>query len=156
MANHSNLAKVLFRIPEDDGTANVETLWATPLGDDRYRLENSPFYAYSVSWEDVVFAPFNADEGHPTFQTVLEKSGHRTIRVIFEDPVEAGSSSQALLDRLVAMGCSYEGASRTYICVDIPPGVELDTIRIFMIQQNLNFEHADPTYDELFPDETGS
>ncbi|RYE02048.1 MAG: DUF4265 domain-containing protein [Sphingobacteriales bacterium] len=49
-------SKVLFRVPEDDGTAQVETLWATALGDDQYKLDSSPFYAYSVSWEDIVRA----------------------------------------------------------------------------------------------------
>jgi hypothetical protein len=28
-------AKVLFRVPNGDGTAEVETLWATALGDER-------------------------------------------------------------------------------------------------------------------------
>ena len=61
-------AKVLFRVPNEDGTAEVETLWATPLGDDRYQLDNSPFYAYSVSWQDIVHAPISAEEGVPTFE----------------------------------------------------------------------------------------
>lgn len=42
-------AKVLFRVANEDGSTEVETLWATGLGDDRYKLDNSPFYAYSVS-----------------------------------------------------------------------------------------------------------
>ena len=154
MSDAPNLTKVLFRVPEADGTAHVETLWATPLGNDRYRLDNSSFYAYSVSWKDVVLAPFDEQEGFPTFQRVVEKSGHRTIRVLFEgDPVQPGSESQTCLDRLVAMGCSYEGANRLYICVDIPPGVDLGKVRAFMIENKLVFEHADPTYDDLFPRE---
>ena len=36
-------AKVLFRVPDDEGGATVETLWAVPLGGDRYTLDNSPF-----------------------------------------------------------------------------------------------------------------
>ncbi len=51
-------SKVLFRIDNEDGSSDVETLWATSLGPDRFRIENSPFYAYSVSWLDVVLAPF--------------------------------------------------------------------------------------------------
>jgi hypothetical protein len=43
-------AKVLFRVPNNDGSAEVETLWAFDLGNDQYKLGNSPFYAYSVSW----------------------------------------------------------------------------------------------------------
>jgi len=33
-------AKVLSRLPEDDGTANVETLWAYSQGNDMYKLDN--------------------------------------------------------------------------------------------------------------------
>ena len=58
-------AKVLFRAPNEDGSADVETLWATHLGADNYKLDNSPFYAYGVSWEDVVSAPFSSEEGFP-------------------------------------------------------------------------------------------
>jgi len=76
-------SKVLFRVPEENGSAQVETLWATALGYDEYKLDNSPFYAYSVSWEDIVYAPFNESEGFPTFERVVKKSGHRTIRIIF-------------------------------------------------------------------------
>jgi len=153
MSKHSEMSKVLFRVQETDGSANVETLWATPLGEDRYQLDNSPFYAYSVSWRDIVYAPFDPQEQFPTFQRVLSKSGHRTIRIIFERATEGNSASEDVLEQLVTLGCSYEGATETYVCVDIPPGVELENVRQFMIQRSLQFEHADPTYGELFPDE---
>jgi hypothetical protein len=39
-------AKVLFRVPNEDGTAEVETLWATSLGGDKYQIDNSPFWGY--------------------------------------------------------------------------------------------------------------
>ena len=148
------MTKVLFRVEDSDGSSNVETLWATPLGDDRYQLDNSPFYAYSVSWQDVIYAPFNPDEQFPTFQRVVSKSGHRTVRILFDEPVADGSSSQQTLQQLVALGCSYEGATRRFICLDIPREVDLERIRQFLIQHSLRFEHADPTYAELFPDES--
>ena len=56
-------AKVLFRVPNEDGGADVETLWAYDLGSDKYKLDNLPYYAYGVSSDDVVLAPFNEDEG---------------------------------------------------------------------------------------------
>src|SRR4026208_2605978 len=132
MSKHSEMSKVLFRVQETDGSANVETLWATPLGEDRYQLDNSPFYAYSVSWRDIVYAPFDPQEQFPTFQRVLSKSGHRTIRIIFERATEGNSASEDVLEQLVTLGCSYEGATETYVCVDIPPGVELENVRQFM------------------------
>jgi hypothetical protein len=145
-------AKVLFRVPNDDGTAEVETLWATALGDDKYKLDNSPFYAYSVSWQDIVYAPFNPEEGLPTFERVLSKSGNRTIRVLFDLPVEAGNASDQVMKGLVALGCDYEGANKRYVSVNIPPNVELESVRQYLIQCNATWEHGDPSYAELFPD----
>jgi Domain of unknown function (DUF4265) len=144
-------AKVLFRVPNDDGTADVETLWAVPLGDDKYQLDNSPFYAYSVSWRDIVYAPIDSDEGRATFRHVEAKSGNRTVRVALEEPAERGNESQRLLDGLLSLGCTYEGANRRLISVNVPANVELSRVRDYLIEAEANWEHADPTYDELFP-----
>jgi len=139
-------------VVNEDGSTEVETLWATHLGADNYRLDNSPFYAYGVSWEDVVAAPFNAEEGRPTFERVVEKSGNRTIRVIFETPIEDGNESDQLLQGLVALGCDYEGATQTYVAVNIPPSVELNAVRNYLVENDATWEHADPTYESLFPE----
>jgi hypothetical protein len=145
-------AKVLFRVESPDGSVDLETLWAHELGGDQYELANSPFYAYSVSWEDIVDAPLDRDEGLATFKRVLRKSGNRTVRVQFEAAVEKGNASDAVLQSLVALGCSYEGSNRRLISINLPPGVELESIRQYLIETGVLWEHADPTYDELFPD----
>ena len=145
-------SKVLFRVEEDDGSAQVETLWATNLGNDRYKLDNSPFYAYSVSWEDIVYAPVDRDEERPTFERVISKSGNRTVRVVFNSPAEKGNASGDILQALVTLGCSYEGANKTYVAINIPPDVKLEAVRTFLIDSGATWEHADPTYTELFPE----
>ncbi|MBS0184557.1 MAG: DUF4265 domain-containing protein [Nitrospira sp.] len=145
-------AKVLFRVPSDNGTAEVETLWATRLGGDKYKLENSPFYAYGVSWEDVVFAPYSEEEQFPTFQEVFEKSGNRTVRIIFDAPIEEGNKSDKILKGIVALGCDYEGANRKLIAISIPPNISLDSVRNYLIECEATWEHTDPTYDSLFPE----
>jgi len=146
-------AKVLFRVPEDDGSAQAETLWATSLGGDQYKLDNSPFYAYSVSWEDIVYAPYDPSEERPRFQRVVKKSGNRTVRVMFDPPVESGNPSDQMLQGLVALGCSYEGANRGYMSINIPPEVELQHVREYLIAKEAKWEHADPSYSELFPND---
>jgi hypothetical protein len=146
-------SKVLFRVPEDAGSGQGETLWATSLGNDEYRLENSPFYAYSVSWEDIVLAPFDPAEGRATFQRVVKKSGNRTVRVKFDPPVQDGNESDQVLKGLVELGCSYEGANRGYMSINIPPAVALIAVRQYLIAKRMQWEHADPTYAELFPNE---
>jgi hypothetical protein len=144
------MTKIVIRVEDPDGSVNVETPWATKVGDDLYRLENSPFYAYSVSWLDVVRAPYSDEEQRPTFVETVEKSGHRTVRIIFDPPVEEGNDSDKRLKDIVALGCSYEGANASYICVDIPPDIDFDRVRDYLVRHKLNFEHADPTYEELF------
>jgi len=153
MTKHAEpTAKILFRVPNEDGSAEVETLWAVDLGNNQYRLDNSPFYAYSVSWQDIVYAPFSPEEQFPTFQRVVAKSGNRTVRVIFNPPIEQGNSSEVVLQGLVHLGCSYEGLNKSYISINIPPNVELNNVREYLIEHDAQWEHADPCYTELFPE----
>lgn len=148
-------AKVLFRVPYEDDSdeAEVETLWAWDLGNDRYKIDNLPYFAYSVSCGDIVLAPFSEEEGFPTFSKVLEKSGNKTVRIIFETPVETGNESQQILDYLVELGCDYEGSNRRYIVVNIPPHTNFDAVVDFLTRNEVQFEHTDPTYLDLYGDE---
>jgi len=146
-------AKVLFRATDDDGGVTIETLWAVPLGNDLYKLDNSPFYAYGVSWQDTVYAPVSPEEQMATFQSVVERAGNRTVRIIFDPPVSPSNSSDQVLQGLVSLGCSYEGANPKYISVNIPPAVDLQHVRSYLISHDAQWEHADPTFESLFPDE---
>ncbi|RXR05971.1 DUF4265 domain-containing protein [Pseudoxanthomonas composti] len=146
-------AKVLFRLPSEEGRSIVETLWAVPLGNDLYQLDNSPFYAYGVSWQDVVTAPFDLEEQMPTFQSVAKRSGNRTVRVVFDLPLAPGNASEETLHGLAEIGCSFERANSGYVSVNIPPGVELEHVRSYLISRAAYWEHADPTFDSLFPNE---
>lgn len=153
MTNTDSLAKILFCVPADDGTDDIETLWAKPVGDDHYELANSPFYAYGVSWQDTVLAPFDAAEEMPLFERVVIKSGHRTVRVIFDERARKRGRSDRVLQALVRLGCTYEGADPSFFSVDVPPGVELEKVCELLIENDVDWEYADPTYDSLYPDE---
>ena len=144
-------AKVLFSVPNGEGGADVETLWAHDLGADHYKLDNLPFYAYGVSLNDVVHAPFSAEQKFPTFDKILFKSGNRTIRIILNPPSEPGNESEDLLNKLMELGCGYEGANRSYIAINIPPLVHLSDVIGLLTGSQAQWEHADPTYDELHP-----
>ncbi|MGF1632175.1 MAG: DUF4265 domain-containing protein [Kiloniellaceae bacterium] len=146
--DYDDLVKIEFRGTGETGEAEVETLWATPLGDDLYRLENSPCFAYGVSLLDTVRAR-SAANGLPVFEAVVKKSGNRTVRVILDPPAEAGNSSAGMLDELVALGASYEGASRKYMAVNIGPEVDLERVCRFLTEEAVQWEHADPTYEAL-------
>lgn len=143
-------SKVLFRTFNEDGSAHVETPWATNLGNDQYEINNSLWYAYGVSWLDVVYAPLDEKDGCAVFQHVVRKAGHRTVRVAFPSPVSPGDLSDRALQGLVAMGCSYEGAWGKLFSVDIPPEVDLGQVRSFLVSEKVDWEHADPDHDTIF------
>lgn len=128
---------------------DVETLWATQVGLNQYRLENSPFFAYGVSWQDIVEATPKAD-GVPEFVRCLEKSGNRTLRVFFEQYSVDDPLAESILRGLRVMGASYEGMPPKMISVNVPPRKDLDEVTEFLTErQGIKWEYADPTYDEI-------
>jgi hypothetical protein len=143
---NDELVKVGFRY-EDGG---VETLWAAPLGNNLYRLDNSPFYIYGVSWQDVVEAQPEED-GFLFFLRVIEKSGHRTVRVLFEDFSAKDPEAEPILADIKNLGCTYEGYGGLLV-IDVPPEVNLETVTEYLKDSKLEWEYADPTYEELFPE----
>src|SRR3546814_4376295 len=80
-----------------------ETMWAVPLGDGRYILDNIPFYAKFVSDGDVISA--SVIDGDLTFQEVLEASRNCTIRIITLDDSD-GAEVRNILENI---GCKVEG-----------------------------------------------
>ena len=143
----SSAVKVLLREGE-----YVETLWAERVGPDLYRLDNSPFWAYGVSWLDVVEAHPGPD-GQLVMSRVVDKAGHRTVRVMFDSDADDSPDSRAILDGVVALGATYEGMNPRYIAIDIPPGVDLMSVARFLTEHAVQWEHADPRYSDLYPDE---
>jgi hypothetical protein len=148
MANPHNRDMVKVRFRGTDAS-DLETLWATPADTNLYRLDNSPFFAYGVSWQDVV-------EARPGEDQVLEyvrcvkKSGNRTLRVIFKDYRSADPPAKEVLEVLRNLGCSYEGMPPRMISINVPPNVDLGAITAFVSKQSgLQWEYADPTYDQV-------
>jgi uncharacterized protein DUF4265 len=144
-------AKVVFHVANDDGSFEIETLWAHDLGNDQYKIDNSPLFAYAVSLGDIVYAPVDPEDGRPTFQKIVSKSGNRTVRVVFDSPIQPGNGSDDMVKGLVALGCGYEGLNSRYIAVNIPTLVDCNEVYEYLTRCNAQWEYGDPTYDELYP-----
>lgn len=92
---------------------------------DRYRIDNSPFYAFDISCGDIV----NVREasGRLLFDSVSERGGHSTYRV----KLPSGKGHEDFLKywpELSALGCSFEGSSvdeRRLYAIDLPPEVDV-------------------------------
>ena len=147
---NSNYVKIEFQVV-DEKEVHIETLWAEKTGSNEYRLDNCPFFAYNVSYNDIIEA-IPSEDGMLTFTKIIKKSGNRTIRIVFAEPVIENIESKKILDKLVELGCDYEGANPKYIVVNIPPQVDFWKVREYLIQTDIQWEHADPSYSKLFPE----
>jgi len=148
-----SLVKVAFRVA-GGGEVGVETPWARRVGVNTYVLDNLLWYAYGISVGDT-FEAIPSGGGLPEFTRVIAKSGNRTIRVVLKPSAKESAASQAVLDRLRTMGCDYEGMNSAYIAVNIAPAVSLQDVCRFLTDRDVQWEHADPTYEDLYPDDSG-
>ncbi|MFT3916921.1 MAG: DUF4265 domain-containing protein [Anaeromyxobacteraceae bacterium] len=105
--------------PDDDW------LWAEPLGSGRYRVESCPFFAYGLSREDVVHAPGRP----PWIDAVVERGGHRTLRLALDVGEELGSErTERLLAAVVRLGCTHEVLRPKLVAIDVPPAAPLEEL----------------------------
>ena len=126
----AGLAKLTFVLDSGDwhGSA-TETLWARNVGPGLYQLDNSPFFALGVSYQDVVSA--REEGGRLVFSHATARGGHSTYRVLLREP------GRARLDELWSPlrdeGCTYEEGPGSLLSVDVPPGA--DIYRVYAILQ---------------------
>ena len=72
--------------------------------------DNAPFFAYGVSEGDIVEGRFIADDFYD-FVRVVERSGNRTVRLIFGDEKADTPSGQRVLAGVVALGARTRGCT---------------------------------------------
>lgn len=102
---------------------HTESLWAAPIGSNKYRLRNIPFEVYGVSYDDVIVGKPNAD-GHIVFDGVDQQGGHSTYRVILNEGTTDDQFASAW-EQLESLGASYERNTDRLIAVDIPPETDI-------------------------------
>ncbi|WP_199286995.1 DUF4265 domain-containing protein [Pseudomonas mangrovi] len=150
--SEEGLVKVCVELP-NHWAINSETFWASPLGVDLYRLENVPFFAYGLSYLDIVRATRGAD-GILQIQEVVEPSGHRTYRVRFE--ITERERQEDLLMLLRPFGASLERADSRIVAVDLPPTSDhlgvFDQLDELEAAGYLIFETCQPRVDGSFDD----
>lgn len=118
-----DVAKVTFTLEKADWHDHAtETLWAEPIGGDRFRLHNVPFYAYGVSYDDTVLAP--ETDGGRFVQGVSERGGHSTYR-IFVSNTETLERFPEYWAPLESLGCTLERATERLFAVDVPPEADI-------------------------------
>ena len=97
-----------------------ESFWADALGDDRYQLANIPFFAYGLNFKDIVRATPEGPDQILEIREVVEPSGHRTLRVLFDDEVDRERQAE-LLDVLRPLQATYERATGDKVAITVAP-----------------------------------
>ena len=155
MSSHKDEGPGLIRIripldrTADEPGPQEDVVWAEPLGSGRYRVESCPFFASGLSRDDVIQAEVPPRQGPPVLLEVLEKGGHRTLRLSLGAAVDPGSPLvRRLFDRLTELGCAHELLRPRLAVIDLPPQVELSGVAALLHQAAqegvLRFEWADP------------
>lgn len=132
-----------------------ELFLADPIGDSRYRLANVPFWAYGLNYLDVVRATPNSD-GILTIRKVVAPSGHRTLRVMFDDAVDTAKQSE-LLGRVHRVGIvTFERANSLLVAINISPDGDylavFDQLEAWADSGLLDFETCHARVDGSFDD----
>lgn len=132
LGSKTEMVKVAFLINgENHSTIALERLWATPLDEGTYLLENSSFNYYGVSYKDIVSA--EKREGDLIFTGVIKRGGHSTFRVRLPTGAEHNIFIENW-DELKDLGCTFEGCagnSRRLYSIDVPP--DISTRKVFQI-----------------------
>lgn len=121
----SDLVKVIF---PSNGAAwhhvAEEKMWASPLSEKVYELENSPFYVNGISYKDKITVK-SSGCGDLYFDDIFWRGGHSTYRIL----LTSGSNETDFLNMwssLEKLGCTYEGNTEGDVfAVDVPPSADI-------------------------------
>lgn len=127
------MAKIRFRLDRDeDGwpPAESEGVWAEPLGNNRYRVDNTPWFIRGTSAEDIVQA-LPDDDGVLWFSETLVQGGHQTIRIIPREDGPLNGDRQAVLDAFAPLNISGEGLSDQLriVALDVGPDADVAAVK---------------------------
>lgn len=117
--------KVVF--PSDVG---AETMWADAIGDDIYRLDNVPLFAYDVNLHDVFKAKRVVGDDRPYFDHVLERSSNKTVRVTLPENRSEPDNARihAMLAELLAASTGHSQYGEEYFVYNIPAGEAFEAL----------------------------
>ena len=129
-------AKVRFALDQDDGgwpPVKSEGLWAVPLGGDRFRIDNTPWFVRGIAADDVVEALAGSD-GVLWATQRLESGGRQTIRVIASIDGSLNGDPVAVRAQFIPLGLTGEIAPEyRMVALDVPPATALAPVKALLV-----------------------
>jgi hypothetical protein len=136
------MSKDLVKVQFYDADIGYESIWASPVGDGTYRLENSPFFVYGVSLDDVVAA--TRVEEDIQFLAVVSHSGNRTLRTRSDSMFQETQFRSKVEHHLQNMGCRVENHRNRLLSINVPPEVDLEEVAAYLTGLSLAWEYGFP------------
>ena len=120
--------KVRVLLDQETGWPDTESegLWALPLTNGLFRIENTPFFAFALSNGDEISA--SPDDDDVLWLTgVVRRGGSMTVRII---PIDRTDSLEGIAAEFRAIGVAGEGF-REYrlMALDLRPELDLPAIK---------------------------
>jgi hypothetical protein len=137
--NDTETVKVQFYDP----AIGYENIWAAPLGEGTYRLENPPFFVYDIALDDIVAAVPNED-GLLQFLTLIKRSGNRTLRARSKALIGDSVLRSNIEKHLQKMGCVVEEHRERLLAISVPPKAHLPEITSYLTAVGLSWEFGYP------------
>lgn len=119
------MVKLRFLLPRDDESwppAESEGMWAEPVGEDLYRIDNTPWFVRNLSEDDIVKALAGSD-GVLWAVEKVQASGRQTVRVIARPDGPLRGDPAAVRESFEPLGvrCELMQQPVRMAALDIPP-----------------------------------
>ena len=124
--SEEELEKVYVDLPNHWATGG-ESMWAKPLGNDLYQIQNIPFFAYGLNYLDIVKVDSSDETIKPVVLEVVEPSGFMTLRIVFMDGFEEQAQSE-LFNELMQFKIEIERDNENYVALSIEPEGHYDAV----------------------------
>lgn len=128
--------KIVFQLDRDeDGypPSDYERLWAIPLPNGNYLIDNIPFYVIGISVEDEVLT--EVKDGELYFKELIKPSGISTFRLIPSDPSMSGKVRSDVKE---LGGMSEYSQELGLIAVEIPASISIQPFLDYIMEEQEN------------------
>ncbi len=104
----SFFCKLSFKVTKTSNQFPVnEVVFGKKIGDNLYKIHNSPFFTFGYSYLDIVVTENNSEYPYPLIIYKNQESGHSTYRILRNPNIHFDVFNKFWLI-LEKMGCSYE------------------------------------------------
>lgn len=128
-----------------------ESLWAKPLGEDLYEIQNVPFCAYGLNCGDVVLATADSPDLKPEIRSVARRSGQKTLRVFFGGDLSGKDKQKPYIEEIESMDAWVERAHSTVICINVNATGDYAAICAYLESLEQSVEVEFETCEERVP-----